>query len=68
MVTRGIIYMSAGSSLFSWEPVSLPKICISSHPLNWSAVVGDNVHALSQCLWLCVFFGILISDCIAKSN
>lgn len=30
-VMRGVIYMAAGSSLFSWEPVCLPKFVF---PLN----------------------------------
>lgn len=32
---RGVIYMAAGSSLFSWEPLCLPKFVF---PLNWSTV------------------------------
>lgn len=52
MVMRGVIYMSAGSSLFLWEPVCLPKIYISSHPLNWSTVYereGACTHHLNVC-------------------
>lgn len=52
MVMRGVIYMSAGSSLFLWEPVCLPKIYISSHPLNWSTAYereGACTHHLHVC-------------------
>lgn len=47
MVMRGVIYMSAGSSLFSWEPVCLPKFVF---PLNWSTVYErerESMHHLN---------------------
>lgn len=57
MVMRGVIYMAAGSSLFSWEPVCLPKFVF---PLNWRTVYekerGVCTHHLNVGDFVCFLF------------
>lgn len=63
---RGVIYMAAGSSLFSWEPLCLPKFVF---PLNWSTVYEkerEGMHTSCQCQWLCLICFCIL--CVAFSQ
>lgn len=68
MVMRGVIYMSAGSSLFLWEPASLPKFVFPLIPSIGALCMREREHACTISMFVALCCLVLYFQAVLRSS